>query len=238
MRMAATLGREHRGVSTALVVLHHPDEGPYEIGRALEARGVGLDVRLAGRDPLPGTTEGFAAVVVMGGPQAAYDDDGFPTRVAEISLLADALVRGTPTLAVCLGAQLLAEAAGGRSYAGAAGPEVGWHPVHLSGQPDPLFDDLPSTFIALHWHGDTFDLPPGAVHLARSDTYEHQAFRVGDGAWGIQFHVEVDEPAVDAFVRQFDGDPAISAGAPSQLDLLRPVRTALLDRFAERLAPG
>lgn len=219
------------------MVQHVEVEGAYEIGRALEARGIELDARLAGRDELPRTTEGYDALVVMGGPQAAYDDEGFPTRVAEITLLAEALVRKTPVLAVCLGAQLLAEAAGGRTYPGEAGQEIGWHPVHLTGAPDPLFDALPTTFIALHWHGDTFDLPPGAVHLARSDAYANQAFRVGDHAWGLQFHVEVDESAVGSFVQAFDGDPAISAGAPSQLELLAPVRSALLDRFAQRLAP-
>jgi GMP synthase (glutamine-hydrolysing) len=109
----------------------------------------------------------------MGGGMGVYEGDRHPFLGEEIRLLGEALAAGTPTLGVCLGSQLLAAAGEARVYRGEAGPEVGW---------------LPS-FEALHWHGDTFDLSPGARHLASSALYVHQAFRLGS-ALGLQFHVE------------------------------------------------
>ena len=153
------------------------------------------------------TFPAFDGIVVMGGPMSAYSDEGFPTRRRELELLADALVRGVPTLGVCLGAQLLALAAGGRALAGKVGPEVGWAPVEFTehAKEDSLLAGLPRQIIVLHWHGDTFELPPHAVELAASPLYRGQAFRVGSQAWGFQFHLEVDQqgrPLILASVRR------------------------------------
>lgn len=229
---------------SCLVVQHVEPERPYAIGDALAA--AGLDVvlrRVFEGQSLPAGLEDFDAVVVMGGPMSAASDDGFPTRRAEIDLLAEALGEGKAVLGVCLGAQLLATAAGGRVFAGAAGPEVGWGPVRLSdaAQSDPLFSGLPVQLRVLHWHGDTFRRPPGAVHLAGNAAYLEQAFRCGDRAWGLQFHLEVDEPAVAAFLAAF-GEDAWAAGTspaaigdetPASLAALRPHRGTVLRRFAE-----
>jgi len=97
-----------------------------------------------------------------------------------------------PVLGVCLGAQQLAAALGGEVRRGAV-PECGVGEVHLTAAAlaDPVFGPAPTPLPCVHWHGDTFSLPPGAVHLARSDAYENQAFRVGTRAYGLQFHVEV-----------------------------------------------
>jgi len=213
----------------ALVVRHLDVEGAYEIAAALGRHGVEVV------DGPPDTLDGFDALVVMGGPMAAHSDDGFPTRAAELRLLAEALDRRLPVLAVCLGAQLLAVAAGGRAFPGDAGPEIGWAPVHVVGD-DQLFTGLPPSFTVLHWHGDTVELPPGAELLASSDRYPNQAFRVGPVAWGLQFHVEVDAAAVAAFVTTFDGDPAILAEADERLAELAPTSTLLLDRWATLVA--
>ena len=217
------------GRPRALVVQHLDVEGPYEIGAALERHGV--DVVRGG----PESLDGFDALVVMGGPMAAHCDDGFPSRHAELALLRTALERQVPVLGVCLGAQLLAEAAGGRALPGPAGPEIGWLPVEVVAE-DRLFAGLPSTFTPLQWHGDTVELPPGAVRLASSERYPNQAFRVGAVAWGVQFHPEVDRAAVEAFVREFDGDPAILDQAEDALAALAPARDALLDRWAALVA--
>jgi GMP synthase-like glutamine amidotransferase len=230
-------------MTSCLVVQHLEPEAPYAIGDALEAAGVQLDVRrtFAG-DRLPEDVRGFGALVVMGGPMSARSDSGFSTRRAELGLLADAVARATPTLAVCLGAQLLAVAAGGRVSDGARGPEVGWGTVDLTveARGDRLFSGLAPTLTVLHWHGETFTVPRGSIALAKSALYDEQAFRVGEAAWGLQFHLEVDERAVESFCGTFAADALaarttpgeIRAASPASLDALLPQRDKVLERFA------
>lgn len=231
-------------MTTCLVVQHLEPEGPYRIAEALAERGVEVEVcRVFAGDDVPSDVSGHDGLVVMGGPMSAADDAGFPTRGAEILLMGDALARRVPLLGICLGAQLLAVAAGGRVYRGAAGPEIGWMPVRFTDavKTDPLFTGVHSAVVALHWHGDTFDLPPGAIHLATSDMYANQAFRVGDGAWGLQFHLEVDGAGVAAFMEGFGDDAcargvapeSISGPAASSLVALGPVCERVFGRFAE-----
>jgi GMP synthase (glutamine-hydrolysing) len=134
----------------------------------------------------------FAGIVAMGGPMGAYEDERLPWLATEKRLIADAVRSGMPYWGVCLGVQLLAASLGARVFAGEQA-EVGVLPVELTpeGAADPVFSRLPSRFHALQWHGDTFDLPGGAVQLARSRAYEQQAFRF-EKAYGVQFHLEVD----------------------------------------------
>jgi GMP synthase-like glutamine amidotransferase len=133
----------------------------------------------------------FDAIVAMGGPMSANDDDRLPWLRAEKELVAGAVRAGTPFWGVCLGVQLLAASLGARVYAGDE-PEVGVLPVELTaeGRRDPVFSALPQAFPSLQWHGDTFDLPRGAVRLAGSPAYPNQAFRFAN-AYGVQFHLEV-----------------------------------------------
>ena len=114
-------------------------------------------------DDIPPDTAGLDGVVVMGGPMSVNSTDGFPSRDAEVSLLADALRTGIPTLGVCLGAQLLAVAAGGAVAPNAHGPEIGWAPIQLAPAcgDDPLLVGLPPTLTVLHWHGESFHRAAG-----------------------------------------------------------------------------
>jgi len=207
-------------MTVVLVVQHVEPEGPALLGEALRERGCEIDVVHVYRgDPVPTDLGSHAGLVVLGGPMSAGSDDGFPSRAAELTLIRDALARGRPILGLCLGAQLLAAAAGAAIRPG-SGPEVGWGFVEL--QPaavdDPLFGALEGDVPVLHWHHDTFDLPPNAAHIAASSRYENQAYRVGDVAWGLQFHVEVDPAAVAGWVRAFPDDAATSpGGAPAIL---------------------
>lgn len=218
------------------------------IADALHERGARLrHVRADRGEPVPTSTDGLAGLVVMGGLQDAYSDEGFPSRQAELALLADAARRGVPTLGVCLGAQLLAEAAGGAAKPG-HGPEVGWLPVELTEAAghDPLFTGVPSPLTVLQWHFDTFDLPPEAVLLARSEQYPNQAFRVGERAWGLQLHVEVDESTVAQFLESTPQDAAHVAGGaaallaetPRAVADLEPVQRLVFGRFADLVASG
>jgi GMP synthase-like glutamine amidotransferase len=177
---------------------------------------------------------------------SAGSDEGFPTRRAELALLAEAIRVGIPTLGVCLGAQLLALAGGGSVSAGAAGPEIGWDQVSLSAEcrKDALFSGLPETLTVLQWHGDTFEMPTGSRRLMSNSTYPNQAFRIGDAAWGVQFHLEVTETAVEGFLTAFAADVAAVPGGlerirnatPVALEELIDSRDLVFGRFAGLLA--
>lgn len=226
-----------------LIVQHLPHEGPYAIGTALEAAGLPVRVcRVWAGDPVPESPDGLAALVVMGGPMAAYDDaSAFPTRAAELALLRAALAAEVPVLGVCLGAQLLAVAAGGTARPG-DGPQIGWGAVRTtSAAPaDPLFAAAPERLRVLHWHGDTMDLPPEATLLASCDRCPAQAFRIGGSAWGLQFHLEVDKDAVDAFATAFPDEaataPDLQDSTPAELAALAPHRDGIFERFAAHVA--
>jgi len=182
------------GAGKPWVVLQHvPYEGPGAIGPAVSDAGAELSVlrldrgeRVPGRDAVPGMT----GLVVMGGPMGV--DDDLPWLEAERALVRCAVRAELPVLGVCLGAQQLAAALGGTVTKGPV-PECGVGEVHLTSEAigDPLFGPAPSPLPCVHWHGDTFSLPEGAVRLAGNEAYENQAFRFGRRAYGLQFHVEV-----------------------------------------------
>ncbi len=153
----------------------------------------GADVRRVELDegePLP-DWRAFDAIVAMGGPMSANDDEALPWLTAEKHLIAEAVRADKPFWGVCLGVQLLAASLGARVYPGAV-PEVGILPVALTldGLVDPVFAGLPREVLTLQWHGDGFDLPHEAVRLAGSPAYPNQAFRIRR-AYGVQFHLEV-----------------------------------------------
>lgn len=177
----------------ALIIQHVENEGPGTLGVFLRRRGVELEtVRLYRGDPLPPDPREADLLVSMGGPMNACDDGAHPFLAGETDLLRRAVQMEVPTLGVCLGAQLVARAAGARVYKAPVG-ETGWGTVALTkeGMIDPVTGVLPGTIPALQWHEDTFEIPDGGLHLAESAACPHQAFRIGK-AWGLQFHVEVE----------------------------------------------
>lgn len=179
-------------MSTTLLILQHiACEPPAAFEDELRSRGLELvRVELDEGEPLP-ARDGFAGIVVMGGPMGAYEEESHSWLAGEKRYLREAVERDVPVWGVCLGAQLLAASLGARVYRGPAA-EVGLLPVQITeaAAGDPVFGDAPPSIPALQWHGDTFDLPEGATLLARSPAYENQAFRVGR-SYGLQFHVEV-----------------------------------------------
>jgi GMP synthase (glutamine-hydrolysing) len=130
-------------------------------------------------------------VVVLGGPIGAYEDAAYPFLGDELRLIEHRLRANRPTLGICLGAQLIARALGARVHPGSV-KEIGWAPLTLTeaGKRSPLRFIAQGGGIVLHWHGDTFELPDGAVHLASSALYENQAFSWGQSALALQFHAE------------------------------------------------
>ena len=188
-----------------LVLQHIACEPPGAFEDVLAAAGASIHrVELDEGEPLP-PWQDFVAIVAMGGPMSVNDDAELPWLTAEKRAIAEAVRAGAPYWGSCLGVQLLAASLGARVYPGPQ-PEVGVLPVTLTdeGRSDPVFAGLPDEFPTLQWHGDTFDLPEGATVLASSPAYPNQAFRVGDAAYGVQFHVEVTE----AMAREWAQVPA------------------------------
>jgi GMP synthase-like glutamine amidotransferase len=231
-----------------LVLQHIACEPPGVFEDVLRERGAGLHrVELDEGEPLPDWRE-FDAIVAMGGPMSVNDEDRLPWLIEEKRTIGDAVRSGTPFWGVCLGVQLLAASLGARVYPGPA-PEVGILPVALTadGLADPVFAGLPEAVLTLQWHGDTFDLPPGAVRLAGSPAYANQAFRV-QKAYGVQFHLEVsgemarewaEVPEYVASLERTLGAadaPRFLAAIEEQSDAMRSAGRTLFERWIDRVA--
>jgi GMP synthase (glutamine-hydrolysing) len=205
----------------ALVVQHTATEGPGRLAEWLPAAGVELDVvRPYAGEPLPASLDADGGLVVMGGPMGANDDDAAPWLPHTRELLREAVAAGVPVLGICLGAQLLAAACGGQVERGAAGPELGVGEVRLrpAATADPLLAGLPPVLRAVQWHYDAVtELPADAVWLAESAAYRHQAFRVGERAWGVQFHVETSTAMVAGWARNDAAELSAARLDPAEL---------------------
>jgi GMP synthase-like glutamine amidotransferase len=138
----------------------------------------------------------FDMLLLMGGPMNIYMDRDFPWLRAERAFIAAAVARGCPAIGVCLGSQFLADALGGRVTQNPE-REIGWHPIRFSDAAKREIPGLPESETVLHWHGDTFALPAGAIRLASSEACENQAFLYEGRILGLQFHPEMTRAAVE-----------------------------------------
>jgi GMP synthase (glutamine-hydrolysing) len=220
---------------TLLAIQHVPWETPHRILDACRELAVHTVKPLA-RQALP-DHDAVAGAVVMGGPMNVDETERHPALAAEREWLAEAVRRDLPVLGICLGAQLLARALGSTVRPGET-PELGFGPVEILDADDPILGPLAPSTDVLHWHGDVFDLPDGARHLARSAQTENQAFRHRN-AWGVLFHPEADFALLEAWLavpemlreaRRALGDER-TAALPAEAEAAEP-------NLIERTTPG
>jgi GMP synthase (glutamine-hydrolysing) len=229
-----------------LAIVHQRDAGPGVFADAIRERGAALDYWLPPEAEAPPEPDAYDAVLVLGGAMHADQEDRNPWLRGEQQQLATLLERDVPVLGVCLGAQLLAGAAGAPPRR-ASRPEIGWHEVEVTaeGRSDPLLAPLAPRFEAFQWHSYEFPLPDGATPLARSDVCL-QGYRIGERAWGIQFHAEVSPGDARTWIDDYESDEdAVRLGLDPEalrrrtdrvIDAWNDLGRALCERFLEAVA--
>jgi GMP synthase-like glutamine amidotransferase len=196
-----------------LLVRHGPPRSPYNFEADLSASGSRLDTVLFSEGGRPDDPDAYDAVVVFGGYMYATEDDKHPWIRDELGYMESAIKAGVPLLGICLGGQLLARLLGARVFKTPV-PEFGYWPIERTeaGRASPLFEDLPVPLLGFLWHNDAFDLPSGAVRLARTEHCPNQAFSYGDRTFGLQFHLEFSAEQLRSMVtRDSSSLPAPSA---------------------------
>jgi len=188
-----------------LIVKHVEVEGPGLIEDCLKQEKIPFQVLcLESGLHLP-KLDNLTHIVFLGGPMNVYEEDRYPFLIEEDLFIKEAIQRGKSILGICLGAQLIAKALGAKVFK-ASVKEIGWYDVSLTriGSIDPFFSHLPRTFPVFQWHGDTFEIPHGAVLIATSSVVPHQAFRYGDNAYGLQFHLEVTQDIIREWMESYE----------------------------------
>jgi GMP synthase-like glutamine amidotransferase len=207
---------------------HVPFEDLANIRRWAEERGHDVSrTLLFSNDRIPGLME-FDWLIIMGGPMNIYEHDTYPWLIREKMFIREAIANDKIVLGICLGAHLMADVLGG-NVRRSAYREIGWHKVRLTpeAKASRLFHVLPGEFIAFHWHGDTFAVPPGALRTAESDACRNQAFEMGR-AVGLQFHLESSMDSIDHLISNCSDELDEGAYVQGQKELL-----SHIDRFSE-----
>ena len=192
-------------MSKVLVLQHIECETLGTIAHSLQSADISAQyIRTFEGQPVPKEMCDAAGLIVMGGPMGVYDQPRYPVLRDEMRLISQALQEEKPVLGVCLGSQLLAATLGAKVTKGKK-KEIGWHPVTLTeaAKSDPLWIEVEPSFTAYHWHGDIFEVPPGAVSLASSELTKCHAFRYGHQAYGFLFHMEITERMIKDMVKTF-----------------------------------
>jgi GMP synthase-like glutamine amidotransferase len=171
----------------------------------MSRRGIGYRyVRLFDGEPVPKDLERYSGLIILGGPMNVYEEDKYPYLRDEDLLIKRGIERGVPLLGICLGGQLIAKARNAKVKKGAR-KEIGWYGLTLTsaGRQDAGFRNFPQSLTVFQWHGDTFDIPEGASHIAGSELFPNQAYRIGDKVYGLQFHLEVTEKIIRQWISEY-----------------------------------
>ncbi len=218
-------GRLRRCVTVIHVAFEDLGTWEAEIGSA----GYSVEYLQAGTDSLDAAADADLTVV-LGGPIGVYEKEAYPFLKDELKVLQRRIANNLPVVGICLGAQLIAAAAGARVYSGDRGKELGWMPVSLTdaGRYAATASLAEENGVVLHWHGDTFDLPRGATLLASTERYPHQAFSLGDTVLAFQFHPEIDPATFERWL----------IGHTVEITATRGVSVPQLRADAKRYGPG
>ena len=184
-----------------LFIKHVEIEGPETLGAFFVEQGYRLQVvNLHAGEHLPDDPRELDAVIPLGGPMNVYEEDQYPFLKNEDAFLKKTLAENVPALGICLGAQLLTKASGGRVVRSPQ-REVGWFSIEMTpaGRKDPLFRGLPNPWEVYQWHGDMCEPLNGEAVLASSARCPVQAVRLGQKAYGLQFHAEITDKSIDAW---------------------------------------
>jgi GMP synthase (glutamine-hydrolysing) len=194
-----------------LVFQHDPFEDLGFFGEVLEKQGADYRVLHLFHGEMPEEEwKNVRALIVLGGPMGVEEEEGFPFLRWEKRIIRAAIDESVPVLGICLGAQLIATALGTPVFRGSV-REIGWSPITITphGQVDSLLGYLPEIATVFQWHGNGFELPPGAVRLASSAHYGTQAFRLGKTIYGLQFHLEVTPRMIERWIEERSEDLAL-----------------------------
>ena len=216
----------------AVCLQHVPFEGPGAFAASLAKRGVALEHHLVPKDGLPNDTGDL--LIVMGGPMSVNDPD--PWILEETTFIRSALMSGKPVIGVCLGSQFMAKALGATVRSGKA-LEIGMTEVRLTpgAKQDPVFSTLPDSFQVFEWHGEVFDLPNECVPLAGSEIAPLQAFRYGSRAYGLLFHLEMEEAGINNLCRECASDLTKAHLSAQQVKTTALPQLPQLHHMADRL---
>lgn len=218
---------------SVLVLKNISSEGPGSIEDFFRENTIDYRVVCCQKEELPGTRD-IDTLVMLGGPMSVNEEETYPFLRKEIELARSFINEGKRVFGICLGAQIMAKALGGRVYRGSA-PEIGWYDIELTeeGIKDPLINKLAvhpragdfwRRFKVFHWHGETFEIPEGAVRLAKSEMYPNQAFRYGAYAYAFQFHIEVKKEMIYDWLKDQAAD----------MDLIRKQTEVIYDDYHGR----
>jgi GMP synthase-like glutamine amidotransferase len=216
----------------AVCLKHVPFEGPGAFATALTSRSVSLDRYLVPQDGLP--KDPGDLLMIMGGPMSVNDPD--PWIAEETAFIRSVLLTGKPVIGVCLGSQFMAKALGTVVRLGKA-LEIGMTPIRLTdgGRHDPVFSSWPETIQVFEWHGEVFDLPKDCVSLARSEVAPLQAFRYGPRAYGLLFHLEMEQSGIDSLCRECAPDLIQARLTAQEVKAAATPHLPMLHQVADRL---
>jgi GMP synthase-like glutamine amidotransferase len=197
---------------SVLIIKNIATEGPGTIEEFLRRKDIPFKIVDPSSGDIPPPLEEFDTLVMMGGPMAVYEMDKYPHLVTGSRIIREAINRNMSVLGICLGCQMVAYCIGAEIYP-VQKEEIGWYHIELTGDGlrDPLMRRLAAhpkvgdfwrRFKVFHWHGDTFDLPLGAVPLAKSRLYKNQVFRYGNKVYGFQFHIEVTKDMISEWMQE------------------------------------